>query len=275
MTAPCRKDTTAPNDRRALRYNLPMKRIGILGCGNISALLSEQKMKGTVTAVFDRHEARAVTIAEKLRAKPYTDFEAFAEAPYDLVIEAASVEAVRMYAQTILARRCAMVILSAGALADGGLMRRLEALAQANGGRLFVPSGALFGLDNAKVAAYGGAEEITMRSTKPPRSFEVETDAPRCLFKGDAVDAVKAFPRNVNAAVALSIAARHPVELELWADPGVSVITHEVRLSGAFGSATFTIENRPSPGHPSTSFLAALSVVALVNTLDDTLRIGT
>ena len=252
-----------------------MKRIGIIGCGNIAALISEYTIKGAVTAVFDRHESRASQLAEKLHARAYTDFAAFAKEPFDLLLEAASVEAVRMYAETVLARRCEMIILSAGALADEALKNRLEALARANGRRLYVPSGALFGLDNAKVAAFGGVESLTMRSTKPPQSLGVETDIPRCLFKGPAVDAVESFPRNVNAAVALSLAAHRPVELELWADPGVSVITHEVRLRGTFGTATLTVETRPSPGHPSTSFLAALSVVALLNTLDETLRIGT
>ena len=252
-----------------------MKRIGIIGCGNIAALISEYDVKGTVAAVFDRHETRAARLAGKLHAKAYTDFGAFVGESYDLVIEAASVEAVQMYAEAVLARRSAMVILSAGALTDDALKNRLEVLARAGGQRLFVPSGALFGLDNAKVAAYGAVEGISMRSTKPPEAFGVETDVPRCLFKGAAADAVATFPRNVNAAVALSIAAQRPVELELWADPRASNITHEVRFHGAFGTATFAIENRPSPGHPSTSFLAALSVVALLNTLDETLHVGT
>jgi len=252
-----------------------MKRIGLVGCGNIAALISAYPLKGEIVAVFDRHPERAERIAASVNAKDYSDFERFCDEAYDLVIETASVEAVQMYAEQLLVRGNDVMILSAGALADGALRKRLETLAAESGSRLHVPSGALFGLDNAKIAAYGGAERVTVCSTKPPQSLGIETAERRCLFKGDAADAVKMYPRNVNAAVALSIAAQKPVELELWADPGVTAITHEVHLEGVFGRATLRVENRPSPDHPSTSMLAALSVVALLNTMDGTLHIGT
>jgi len=252
-----------------------MRRIGIIGCGNIAALISEMEIEGTVVAVFDRHEERAGHIAGKYGAKAYTVFGAFIGETFDLVIEIASVEAVRSYAEAVLAHGCDLLILSAGALADPALKTRLIATAEAGGRRLFIPSGALFGLDNAKIARHGGVETITMRSTKPPASFGLQTQTRQCLFKGGVRGCIERYPRNANAAVALSIAAQREVEIELWADPAVDTNTHELTLRGAFGSMSMRIDNRPSPGHPSTSCLAALSVAATLNDLDATLRVGT
>ena len=252
-----------------------MRRIGIIGCGNIAALISESDLNGVVVAVFDRHENRAGRVAEKLGAKAYTEFSAFLGETYDLVIEIASVEAVQNYAEAVLKQGCDLLILSAGALADPALRTRLSALAEAQGRRILVPSGALFGLDNAKIARRDGVETITMRSTKPPASFGREDRTRQCLFEGSVTECIRHYPKNVNAAVALSLAARKEVRIELWADPAVSMITHELHLCGAFGEMTMKIENRPSPGHPATSYLAALSVAATLEDMDTTLQIGT
>jgi aspartate dehydrogenase len=252
-----------------------VRRIGIIGCGNIAALISESALDGVVVAVFDRHEDRAGRIAETLGAKAYTEFSAFLGETYDLVIEIASVEAVQTYAEAVLKLDCDLLLLSAGALADTVLRTRLSALAEAQGRRILVPSGALFGLDNAKIARQGSVETITMRSTKPPASFGVSTSQRQCLFEGSVSECVQHYPKNVNAAVALSLAAQKGVRIELWADPAVSMITHELRLGGAFGEMTMKIENRPSPGHPATSYLAALSVAAALEDMDRTLQIGT
>jgi aspartate dehydrogenase len=252
-----------------------VRRIGIIGCGNIAALISELALDGVVVAVFDRHEDRAGRIAEKLGAKAYTEFSAFLAETYDLVIEIASVEAVQTYAEAVLKLDCDLLVLSAGALADSVLRTRLSALAEAQGRRILVPSGALFGLDNAKIARQDGVETITMRSTKPPASFGMRTQQRQCLFEGSVSECIRHYPKNVNAAVALSLAAQKDVRIELWADPSVTTNTHELHLAGPFGEMTMKIDNKQSPGHPSTSYLAALSVVAMLEDMDSTLHIGT
>jgi aspartate dehydrogenase len=83
------------------------------------------------------------------------------------------------------------------------------------------------------------------------------------------------YPRNVNVAVALSLAAERPVDMELWADPDVTQNTHEVIVSGDFGEAAITVQNVPSPDNPATSYLAALSILTLLDDFDRPLLIGT
>ncbi len=252
-----------------------MQRIGLIGCGNIADIITGFPPRDKIIAVFDRHSDRADKIAKKCAAKAFTEFDRFINEPFDLVIEIASIGAVKDYADDVLRKECDLMILSAGALADEQLKEQLVSTAKEKKRRVLIPSGALFGLDNAKIARYGEVDKLTMRTTKPPRSFGMQTDKRESLFKGSAAECIKHYPRNVNAAVALSIAAQKEVQIELWADPSVTTNTHEVHISGSFGEAFIKIENRPSPHNPSTSYLAALSVVAMINTLDSTLVVGT
>ncbi|MEA1921406.1 MAG: aspartate dehydrogenase [Pseudomonadota bacterium] len=252
-----------------------MKRIGVIGCGNIAELITEFSLGNDVTAVFDRHSDRSDRIAEKCSAKAFTEFDRFINEPFDLVVEIASIGAVRAYAEAVLQKQSDLLILSSGALADEELEQRLLRIAKERSRRILIPSGALFGLDNAKIARYGEVDRLTMRSTKPPKSFGIQTDKRRRLFRGSANECIKHYPRNVNAAVALGMAAQKEVQIELWADPSVVTNTHEVHICGSFGEAVLKIDNKPSPHNPSTSYLAALSVVTMINTLDSTIIVGT
>lgn len=252
-----------------------MKRIGVIGCGNIAGLITEFSLGGDVIAVFDRHSDRSDRIAKKSSAKAFTEFDRFLDEPFDLVIEIASIGAVRAYAEAVLQKQCDLLILSAGALADEELEQRLLSIAKERNRRILIPSGALFGLDNAKIARYGEVDKLTMRTTKPPESFGMQIDKRKCLFRGNANECIRHYPRNVNAAVALGMAAQKEVKIELWADPSVVTNTHEVHICGSFGEAVLKIDNKPSPHNPSTSYLAALSVVTMINTLDSTIIVGT
>jgi|GEM_PF-6925245 len=82
-----------------------------------------------------------------------------------------------------------------------------------------IPSGAIFGLDNLKVGRIGGIDRIRLRTTKPPRAFKRKLSERTCLFDGDAAECVNAYPKNVNVAAAISLAADKTVHIELWADP--------------------------------------------------------
>ena len=76
-------------------------------------------------------------------------------------------------------------------------------------------------------------------------------------------------------AATLSIASGSNVEVEIWADPGARDNCHVVHAVGEFGAVQIDISNRPSPDNPATSYLAALSVIALLRGLDAPLVVGT
>ena len=114
-----------------------------------------------------------------------------------------------------------------------------------------------------------------LRTTKHPAAFGLQTQERTLLFEGSAEECIKHYPRNVNVAVALSLAAETPVAVQLWADPGVTRNTHEIHIAGAFGETTISTQNLPSPDNPSTSYLAALSIITLLKNLDRSLVVGT
>jgi len=248
--------------------------IGLIGCGNIASMLHRCIKDATFSVVFDRHMERAQAVAAQLGAVATDDFMSFLSHDLDVVIETASIEAVANYGYEILSKGCSMVVLSSGALADTDLRKKLEETAFRHRTRLHVPSGAVFGLDNAGIGRVGGLKRVTMRMVKPPRSLHVEIDKRECLFRGSAYECIKHFPKNANSAVSLSLAAGVDVEVEIWADPQNTTISHEIVMEGTFGSVSISIENVLSKYNPSTSYLAVLSVCALLTSMRQPITIG-
>jgi predicted dinucleotide-utilizing enzyme len=63
--------------------------------------------------------------------------------------------------------------------------------------------------------------------------------------------------------------------VELWVDPAVSRNRHELVVSGDLGDVRIRVDNVTSPENPATSYLAALSVITLLDGLHDPLVVGT
>jgi aspartate dehydrogenase len=93
-----------------------------------------------------------------------------------------------------------------------------------------------------------------------------DLEEPVVVFEGSAREAVKAFPKNVNVAAAISFAGIGPDETQvrIIADPDATVNVHEIVAEGAFGRMTTMTENMPSPRNPKSSYLASLSAIAEV-----------
>ncbi len=157
-----------------------------------------------------------------------------------------------------------------GGLTDETFRDHLKACAVEKGKKIYIPSGAITGLDNLKVCQIAEVSKVMLRTTKNPRSLGIEVDKPLLLFKGTARDCILRYPKNINVAVAIELASGHEVEVELWADPGTDRNTHELIVEGGeFGDINITVSNRPSPENPATSYLAALSILTLLRNLDN------
>lgn len=252
-----------------------MIKIGLLGCGNVGHIIAKRHVDVTITAVYDVVFDRAVEISRICGAKAYQHFDEFLQADMDLVVEAASVLAVRNYGEPILARGHDLVVLSVGALADDEFRTGLEETAARSGSRVYIPSGAIIGLDNLKIGQITPIHKLLLRTTKNPRSLGIEADRRMLVFKGRANDCIKQFPKNINVAVALELAAGREADVELWVDPSIERNVHEVFAEGDFGEIRIKVSNTPSPDNPATSYLAALSVLTLLRNIDRPIVIGT
>jgi len=252
-----------------------MMKIGLLGCGNIGHIIAEHASGFCITAVYDVVPERALEIARITGSRAYGDFESFLCADTDIIVEAASVVAVWMHAQDVLIRGKKLIIMSVGALADPAFQDQIRKAALESGTKVYIPSGAIFGLDNLKVGRISKIDRLLLRTTKSPGSLGMPLGERRLIFSGKANECIKAFPKNVNVSVAMSLAAGQDTDVELWVDPAVDRNVHEIFVEGDFGEAQIRVTNVPSPGNQATSYLAALSILSLLEKMDDPIVVGT
>jgi predicted dinucleotide-utilizing enzyme len=140
-------------------------KIGMIGGGNVAKFLlksinvDRQLPNCTVESVFLRRPEAAEEWESTYGTRTYHDMDAFLSSGIDLVVEAATVQAVRDYAEKIISRRKDLVIISVGALVDQELYQRLNELCRLLGTRIFpqninvaiVLSLAGLGCDNTRV----------------------------------------------------------------------------------------------------------------------------
>ena len=271
---------------------MPLK-IGLVGCGAIGSEIAKAIDSGEISAdlvaVCDHNPKTAMALIDRLQKKPIKAKLEELVSLSDVVVEAASQRAVPAIARAALAKEGKkLMIMSVGALMDGNFFREVQDLASRHNSRVFLPSGAIVGLDGIKSASIGTIEKITLTTTKNPKGL---VGAPyimqqgidlgaltqaTVIFEGTASDAVKGFPANVNVAATLSLAARDvAVHVKIVADPNIHVNRHEIVVEGEFGNIFTRVENVPSPSNPKTSYLAALSAIATLRSILEPVKIGT
>lgn len=146
------------------------------------------------------------------------------------------------------------------------------------GTRVIVPSGAVAGLDALRAAAIGELRAVRVRTSKPPAGLDGQAAAgPQQLFAGNALDACRAWPRNVNIAATLALAGLggERTEVQIWSDPALTRNVHEIEIDSDATSIRIRIENRPSATNPRSSALTAQSVCEALEGLVDPVRVGT
>ena len=150
-------------------------KVGIIGCGFIGNTLAnaiEGMDEIEELYLFDHTisctEGLAATL---LKAKSTSKVEELITKA-DLVIEAASQSAVKEYAQYILEHGKDILIMSIGALVDDKFWTTLQNTAKKKNCRIYLPSGAICGVDGLKSASMAVIDEITIETTKPPKGLE-------------------------------------------------------------------------------------------------------
>lgn len=271
--------------------------VALIGCGSIGTTLARAIDAGKAGKVklawlYDLKPEKSRTLAKELRSKPKMAkkvTQIYADKTTDLVIEAASQKAVALYALDVLKSGKDLMVMSVGAFGDEKLLKSVQRASEKSGKKVYVPSGAILGIDGVKAAMLGEIEEVALTTRKPPAALAYSTylrergislaglKEPLVVFEGTAREAVKAFPESVNVAATLSLAGigLDKTKVRIIADPSLDRNVHEIRVRGKAGEFTTEARNVPSPENPKTSYLAALSAIRTLRNLTETIRIGT
>jgi len=267
------------------------KRIGILGCGTIGtetavAIVTVfQDYAELVAVCYTNTEAVDKLNAQLHRPVPSVSLDALCRKS-DLVIEAASAAAVGQLIALAIDAGCDLLIMSVGGVLD----REEDLIRLAKAGRhIYIPSGAVGGIDVLKAAMMSDVQDVQITTRKPVeglRGAPYIEEKNICLedireetviFEGKAREAIQAFPKNVNVAAAISLAGIGPdrTRVRIVVCPDRQVNAHEITIRGRFGSFHCLAENDPSPTNPKTSYLAALSCMATLKKVLEGMEIGT
>lgn len=235
--------------------------IGIIGCGAIGSYLAEYlpKLGFNVSAIYDRDFEKMEKVGRKTGIKVKKSLEEFLREEMEIVIESASQEALKEYAEKILVSGRDLIALSVGAFADRSFYLRISELCKKLGRKVYVAH-ALAGLD-AISAVSDFIEEIEMESRKNRGTIgEVK-------FEGNSFEASKLFPKSMNVATALAIASKRDFKLRFMSSDEDENV-HFLRVKWKFGEIEVKVKNRVMEENPRTSFLAVLSVVRILRNLE-------
>ncbi|NQD67098.1 aspartate dehydrogenase [Bacillus haikouensis] len=260
-------------------------KLGLIGCGNIGEFLLQAinidglLPGGKIVSIYGRREEVASEIAEKYGAQPYHDVDSLLHSNVDLVIEAATIEAAKEHSLKVLEGGKDLLLSSIGVMVDATFEASVREICQKNNVAVFLPSGAIGGLDVLKSAkALNELDSVSITTRKPPSALQANARLKKetVLFEGSAAEAIKQFPRNINVAIVLSLAGlgSEKTKVKIIADPDVVKNSHFIEASGSFGKLKLEVENDPMPSNPKTSYLAALSVLATLQNKDETVQVG-
>lgn len=272
-----------------------LKKIGLLGCGaigsQIALAIDSGKIPAEITHVYDFDRKKAESLVARLGKRPIIvdNPHLLSSNNVDLVVEAASQEAVKNHALSIIQNRKDVMIMSVGALLDESVFEILYDACREFKKMIYLPTGAIAGLDAIK-SVKDELDSLTLITTKNPKSlvgakfFETNKiditgiKSPQVIFEGAAKEAVKLFPANINVAALLSLAGlgSQKTMVKIVADPGVDKNIHQIEAQGRFGKISILVENVPDQNNPKTSRLAILSAIECLRQIcSGDIRIGT
>lgn len=266
-------------------------KVGIVGCGTIGTEVALAIFKGALPGyelcgAYDLNAEHATSLYHRLNGQvPILSLDRLIDAA-DIIFEATSKRAMPDVVEQVIQRGKSVVVMSVGGLVDRpDLLEKVEL----NGVKMFLPSGAIGGIDAIVAAKESGLDSVQLTTTKHPHSLK---GAPYLLkngitldnivkqtviFEGCAREAIDGFPANANVAITLSIAGigLDRTKVKIIADPDSQKTKHEIVATGPFVSIHSTTEGVAAPSNPRTGYLAILSAIAVLRRIACATRVGT
>ncbi len=267
-------------------------RVGILGCGAIGSRIAksiktECGPQATVTALFDINPAKSENLQKHILykniiKKSYQDL----LSSCDLVVEAVNAPDTYQLVRRALLAKKDVLVMSVGKFIEG---ESIFKLAQKQGVRVLIPSGAIAGIDAIKAASLQRIDRITLTTRKPIYGFAdnafvqerrinlSQIKKETILFDGNVREAVKCFPQNINVAATIALASnsKDKLRIRIATSPEFKVNSHEIEVVGEFGRLVTKTENVVCQDNPKTSLLAVLSAIRTLKEYFQGVKIGT
>jgi len=263
--------------------------IGIVGCGAIGKAILKAVDEGRIEVDVAGVATRTEEPAREFLASLKHPWELMSQGELieraDMIVEAAGQHVVFDLAEATFDAGKDLMLISIGALIENP---EIIDRSRATGCRLFMPSGAMIGLDGLKSASVGEINHVTMVSRKGPASLDSapwvidnqidlwgmteETE----IFSGTAREACVGFPSNLNVSAAISFAGIGPdrTTVKVVAVPSLNRNCHDIEVEGEFGLMRVHLENIQSE-NPKTGRLTAMSIIRTIQQCLDPVRIGT
>lgn len=213
-----------------------MKKIGFLGCGKIGRALMRHAQEAGCEIAFVQDPFFAEPSSFPVVAKGCPELYEKA----DLIIECATAAALKESFAGMIAS-ADVLIFSLTAFSDAAFLASAKEAARASGHHIYLPHGAILGLDGIADAA-PIITAASIETVKSPASLGLDLKEKTVVFEGPTREACAAFPRNVNvhAAVALAGIGFDRTTSRITADPAVHTNSHVIRIEGE--GIHFTIE---------------------------------
>lgn len=254
--------------------------IGIIGAGAIATyLLKEIRCDKSlnVKSILIRDYKKYMHLEKEYNLTLYTDFDKFVTSKMDIIIEAADVTTTTKLLPELI-KKNDVISISIGALADELFLTKIKQKLELYGHRLYLPSGAIGGLDLVQnLNSVGLLSEVSLVTRKPAYTLTNEKlTEEKVVFQGIAAESIKKYHKNINVSIALALAGvgLEQTKVTLIADPNVSENTHSINIASETGKANFTISNKPLPTNPNTSYLAAVSIMGVLEKIRQNIKIG-
>jgi len=266
-------------------------KVGIIGCGTIGselAIACQSSLKDGVdlVGILDQDEKKAASLQKLLKGKVSILNMDNLIKKSDMIVESASAAVSAVILTKAIKNKKDILIMSVGGLIGN---ENLLVKAAKAGIKVYLPSGALSGIDGLKSASIGSIDSVMLTTRKPPKGLEgapylkenniklSDIKNETVIFEGTTKEAIKGFPQNVNVCAALSLAGigADKTRMRIVTSPDYSKNVHEVEISGDFGNIYTRTENLPSKSNPKTSQLAIFSAIATLKGAVKNIRIGT